>query len=96
MHLSSLCGVVDGLMSEQVQTALRALGLQSMSLEEKLDYLSAMKSPKRAESERKYGHLVLPDIPHRVYSYGSVNTTKTIQGVSVAAEGSGRIVIDIL
>ena len=88
-------GLVNGVLEEAAQQALRSLGMAGLSLEVIAERLGTLSKPNPAKKEDKTGYLVLPNIPHRVYSYGEVNTVTTTNGASITARGAGRIVVDL-
>ena len=93
-RLGHSVGQLDGIIKDREQEAFRSMGLQGISLE---DIAKRLYHTKKSITPRKEGkgYVVLPNIPHQVYSYGEVNTNRTANGVSISARGTGRIVIDL-
>ena len=88
-------GLVNGIMSPDLQTSLATLGIQSLSDEEIIDFLNKGVVSEKTLSKTRTGFLSLPQVPFRVSSYGRVHTNQTKEGVEVVVEGSGRVVLDI-
>lgn len=89
-------GVISGSLYETDMRALRSMGLSDLSLEKVLQRLKAKKKPKVVPNDTKTGYLVLPQIDHRVYSYGNVITTQTTNGATITCKGNGRIIVDLI
>lgn len=87
-------GLVNGILEEPAQQAIRSLGLAGLSLETIVERLVTIEKTTTTKEDQT-GYLVLPNIPHRVYSYGEVNTVVTTNGASITARGAGRIVVDL-
>ncbi len=89
------CGPVDGIVTERVSLALRALGVSGMTLEETAAELGRYRVPPVDVTERRFGHIVVPGDDLTVVSYGKVLTTRTAQGVALTVDGPGRVILTI-
>lgn len=89
------CGPLDGIITDQVNGALRALGIVGKTLEEAAAILAAFRTPPIEVFKRRVGHIVVPGDDLSVVAYGRVATTRTRQGVALTIDGPGRVVLDI-
>jgi len=88
-------GLVNGVVSPEMQTALATLGIQNLSEKETIDFLNKGTVSQKKLGEAKSGFLSLPNVPFRVSSYGGIHTNQTKNGVEITIESSGRLVLDI-
>lgn len=88
------CGPLDGVITDSVTSALRALGITGKTLEETADTLSKYRTPPVSVSERRTGHVIVPGDDLSVVSYGKITTSRTQQGVALTIDGPGRVVIN--
>lgn len=89
------CGPVDGVIGDRTQSALRALGVKGMRLEEMAGHLSRMEPPKSAPEPRGHGQIIVGDIRCSAVAAGKVALMKTLQGWTVAVDGPGRVILDL-
>lgn len=88
------CGPVDGVITDRVTGALRALAVIGKTMEETAHLLAKFRIPPVEVSERRTGHITVSgDLS--VMAYGKVATTRTQQGVALTIDGPGRVVLDI-
>jgi len=88
-------GLVDGVMSNEIQSCLATLGIQGLPEKEMFVVLNQESISKLETKQKQQGFLSLPRIPFRVSSYGRVSTVQRNEGVEIVVEGSGRVVIDL-
>jgi len=89
------CGAVDGHIGERTTSALRALGIEGQTFEELAKTLAKFNTPETDPQERRHGHVLIPGDDVSVVSYGKVATTQTRQGVTLAVDGPGKVIINI-
>jgi len=89
------CGPVDGLIGDRTTLALNALGVRGKTLEETAEVLSKFELPKRPKTERRFGHIIIDGDDVAVFAYGSIAAQRTKQGVALAIDGPGKVILDI-
>lgn len=89
------CGPVDGQIGPRTLDALRMFGLQSMSLEEAARHLVDYESPEPSREQRQVGHIIIPGHRFAVNAFGQIATTRVRNGVALAIDGPGRVILDI-
>jgi len=98
MHLHRLgvhCGTMDGMISSRTLTALKALGLGGVSLEDCLASLADMVPPSKSPGPRDSGFLVLKGVKAEAFSSGGVHSLRTPTGYSLTIDGPGRLVVEV-
>ena len=96
MHLHRLgvhCGILDGMIGERTLSALKALGLGGVKLEECLGALEGMDPPKRNPRDRNVGHIVLGGVSAEAFTSGGVHSLRTPTGYSLTIDGPGRMIL---
>ena len=88
-------GVIDGIIGNKTQGALKASGLHSRTLMEVAEEVVAKFTHTPTQGENREAHLKMPDGNFSINSFGRVRTTRTVTGASLAITGTGRVVIDI-
>ena len=89
-------GPLDGRIGPHTLGAIHALGLKSFeSLEVLAQELASRKTGVIADRARVVGHVVVPGKNVQVNTFGKVRSSKTPNGVALAIDGPGRVVIDI-
>lgn len=89
------CGLVDGQVGPRTLTAIQALGLKGMNLDELSTALAKMEPPAVPVGTRRFGYFVAPGRKLAASSTGGLALVRTAQGFSVAIDGPGRLVLDI-
>ena len=89
------CGPVDGIIGERTSQALRALGVVGKTLEETATTLQGYEPPPKPKSERRFGHVVIDGDDVTVFAHGEIAAQRTHQGVALAIDGPGRVILDI-
>lgn len=89
------CGPVDGVIGERTQGALNALGITGKTLEEIAEVLKQYREPSRPKGERRFGHIVIDGDDVAVFAHGQIAAQRTKQGVALAIDGPGRVILDI-
>lgn len=89
------CGPVDGFIGERTAMALRSLGMTGLSLEEMAVALGKLKPPIPDKAARRMGYVLIPGDDVSVQAYGKVASVRTLQGVSLAVDGPGKVIITI-
>lgn len=89
------CGAVDGVVGDRTQSALRALGVRGMRLEEVAAHLAQMTPSRAAAESRGHGYIIVGDIQANAVASGKVALMRTLQGYTVAVDGPGRVILDL-
>lgn len=98
MHLHRLgvhCGTLDGMVSERTLTALKALGLGGVPLEECLESLEGMSPPKQSLRDRGTGYVTLGDVKSEAFTTGGLHSLRTPTGYSLTIDGPGKMILQV-
>lgn len=89
------CGPINGIIDERTAALLRSLGMD-VPLEKAAELLCEYETPTASpKEERVYGHIVMPGVEFSVQTVGAVEPIKQPTGLTLAIEGSGRVILDI-
>jgi hypothetical protein len=89
------CGPVDGIVGDRTTMALNALGVRGKTLDETAGVLSKFELPPKPKTERRFGHIILDGDDVAVFAYGGIAAQRTKQGVALAIDGPGKVILDI-
>lgn len=87
-------GPIDGIVTERLQEAIRALGLGGLALKDVARALAGMETPEPSQAERRIGHVIVPGNVVAM-SHGRVAATRTRNGFALTIDGPGRVILDI-
>lgn len=93
-RLGMPCGPVDGVISDRVLGALRALGLKGLRLDEAATRLSRMDLPEAPLEHRKHGFISVAGAATAVAA-GKVAVMRIPQGFAFTVDGPGRVILDV-
>lgn len=88
------CGPVDGVITDRVHGALRAVGMKGVSLAQAGSLLAAMEQPAVAQEQRRHGFISVTGGATAVSS-GKVAVMRTPQGFAFTVDGPGRVILDV-
>jgi hypothetical protein len=96
-RLGAHCGPVDGIIGDRTLSAVRALGVQGLPLDELAAHLGDLEFSPQGEGRpsRKIGHVILPGWEVVASAYGDIHATHVPQGVALTVDGPGRVVLDV-
>ena len=89
------CGLVDGSIGPFTTQALNALGIKGKPLSEIAEYLATVPDMTTTEEKRSRGHVVIPNRPFQVETFGAIHSVKTPHGVALTIDGPGRVLLNI-
>lgn len=88
------CGPVDGVVTDRVLGALRAVGLKGKPLAEAAVVLAAADPPKPPDEARRHGFISVGG-PATAVAAGRVAVMRTPAGFAFTVDGPGRVIIDV-
>ena len=88
------CGPVDGIMTDRVQQAVRAVGMRGMRLDDVARRLASMTLPEAPAEARRHGFVSFGGQATAVAA-GKVSVMRTPQGFALTVDGPGRVILDL-
>lgn len=88
------CGPVDGVVTDRMLGALRAVGLRGLRFEEAAGRLATVEIPKPDVEARRHGFISFGGGATAVTA-GAVAVMRTPQGFAFTVDGPGRIILDV-
>ena len=89
------CGPVDGVIGDRTTEVLQGVGVQGRKLEEMAEDLGGFDPPVPSGDDRLFGYIVVPGRKIAVASYEGISHITTMNGVTLAIDGPGRVIVDV-
>ena len=89
-------GAIDGVVANSTLASLKAIGLSGRPMMEIAKEVGTKASVSQdLPRQKKEGRIDLGDVDFSIVSYGQVRTMRKPDGVHIAINGAGRIVLDV-